>query len=354
MEVWILNEEFQNIALIDVFESLIWTERYDGAGNFELYTPIEQALLDILKQNRYVWLKDSDQMMIIEEIQINTEAESGDFLIVSGRSLESILDRRIIWKQTNLSGNLQNAIKKLLDENVINPEIENRKIKNFVFQESEDEEITKLTISAQYTGDNLYDTIETICKSYSIGFRVMFRVPENQFVFSLYAGKDRSYGQLRNPYVIFSPNYENIINSNYIESDKTLKNVALVAGEDSGAQRKTLVIGTSSGLNRRELYVDARDIQSGDENGTTLTPAQYNAKLEARGNEKLADNQKTILFEGQAETTRTFVYGVDFFKGDLVQIVNAYNMEQKVRVSEIVRCQDTTGYSTYPTFTVVE
>lgn len=354
MEVWILDLEFKNVAVLDSYESLIWTERYNGAGDFELYVPMEISLLQFVKQNYYAWLAESDQMMIIEQIQITTDVETGDHLVVSGRSLESILDRRIAWFQINLSGKLQNGIKKLLNDNVISPAISERKIPNFRFEESIDPAISNLTFSAQYTGDNIYDIIEGICNYFSIGFRVIFDSENNHFVFSLYSGSNRSYDQLINPYVIFSPNYENIINSNYIESDKTLKNVALVAGEDSSLNRKTRVVGSGSGLNRRELYVDARDIQSENSDGTTITEAQYNEKLDTRGKEKLSDNQRTMLFEGQVETTRTFVYGKDFFKGDIVQIVNGYAMEQKVRVSEIVRCQDTTGYNTYPTFTVVE
>lgn len=352
MEVLILDESFKQVCLIDAFESLIWTERYGGCGNFELYTPADASILEQVKQDYYAWLRDSDQVMIVEEVQISTEVETGGHLIISGRSLESILDRRIIWQQTILNGNLQNAIKRLINENVISPSIADRKIAGFVFQESTDPNITGLTIRAQYTGDNLYDTIETICKTYSIGFQVLLN-ESNQFVFSLYSGADRSYDQSANPYVIFSPKFENIINSNYLESKKTLKNVTLVAGEDEGTTRRTRIVGSGKDLARRELYTDARDIQSETEDGK-IPDSEYYAQLDQRGSEKLADHQYTKTFEGQVESTQTFVYGEDFFKGDIVQIVNEYGIESKVRVIEIVRAQDTTGYDMYPTFSVIE
>lgn len=352
MEVLILDQQFRQVCLIDAFESLLWTERFCGAGNFEIYTPVDMSLLEQVNQNYYAWLKDSDQTMIVEERQIATEVETGAHMTISGRSLESILDRRIIWKQTILNGNLQNGIKKLLDENVINPALADRKIAGFVFEASTDPAITNLTIQAQYTGDNLYDTLVTICSSYDIGFRVTLN-SENQFVFKLYAGVDRSYNQIKNPYVVFSPKFENIVDSNYIESEKTLKNVVLVAGEDSGSARKTRIVGSGKDLSRREIYADARDIQSETQDGTKLTDAEYNSQLDQRGKETLAENTVTKSFEGQVETTKMFVYGVDFFKGDIVQIVNEYGMEERVRVAEFVRAQDTTGYNTYPTFSVV-
>ncbi len=352
MEVLIMDEKFQHVCLIDAFESLIWTERYHGFGDFEIYTPANAELMKTVKQDYYAWLKDSDQVMIVEEVQIGTEVETGGHLTISGRSLESILDRRIIWQQTVLNGNLQNGIKKLITENVISPVIADRKISGFVFQESKDPYIMGLTIRAQYTGDNLYETIETICKAYNLGFRIMLN-EQNQFVFSLYSGADRSYDQSVNPYVVFSPKFENIINSNYLESKKTLKNVTLIAGEDAGSSRRTRIVGTGKDLSRREVYTDARDIQSETQDGK-LSDSEYNAQLVQRGKEKLSECQLIKSFEGQVETTHSFVYGEDFYKGDIVQIVNEYGIESKVRVIEIVRSRDVTGYETYPTFSVVE
>lgn len=351
MEVLIMDEKFQQVCLIDTFESLIWTERYYSFGDFEIYTSADKELMDTIKQDYYAWMKGSNQIMIVEEVQISTEVESGGHLTISGRSLESILDRRIIWQQTILNGNLQNGIEKLLNENVISPSIKERKITGFLFEASTDSHVTSLNIEAQYTGDNLYETIETICKAYNLGFQITLN-EQNQFIFMLYSGADRSYDQSNNPYVIFSPKFENIINSNYLESKKTLKTVTLVAGEDVGTIRRTRIVGTGSDLNRRELYTDARDLRSETQEGK-LSDSAYNAQLDQRGIEKLAEHQLTKTFEGQVEATQMFIYGKDFYKGDVVQIVNEYGIESKVRVIEVVRVQDTTGYEMYPTFSVV-
>lgn len=360
LEALILDESFKTIYTVDIFESFIWTERYVGAGNFEVYAPMSDQMsmiLDFITTKRalnvdiYLWMRDADQLMVIEDSQITTEFESGNRIIISGRSLESILDRRIVWKQTILDGNLQNAIKKLLNENAINPEITARKITNLVFKDSTDTKITSLNIRAQYTGDNLYDTIYAICSNFGIGFRITLS-DANQFIFELYAGEDRSYDQTTNPYVVFSPKFENILNSSYYESTKTIKNVALVAGEDEGNTRKTRIVGSGSGMARRELYVDARDIQSETDSGK-LTDAQYNAQLDQRGSEKLSENTYTKIFEGEIETTQMYIYGRDFFKGDVVQILNEYGIAAKVRIMEIMRSQDTNGYNLYPTFSVL-
>lgn len=352
MELLILDEAFRQVGIVDTFESLIWTERYSGYGDFEVYAPADALLTGTVGQDYYAWLKGSDQVMIVEEISIGTDADTGGHLTVSGRSLESLLDRRIVWGQTVLDGNLQNGVRKLLDENVISPSVEDRKIPGFVFQDSDDPAVKGLSIRAQYTGDNLYEVIETICRTYHLGFRIALD-GQNRFVFSLYAGADRSFDQRANPYVIFSPKFENIANSNYLESKKTLRNVVLVAGEGEGAARRTQAVGSGSGLERREVYADARDLRSETENGPT-TDAEYRAQLEQRGLEKLAECRLTKTFEGQAEATRPFVYGRDFYMGDVVQIMNEYGFGAKARIVEVVRTQDGTGYEVYPTFSVAE
>lgn len=353
MEIFVLNTNFESVAVVDEFESLIWTDRYDDAGDFELFMSMDKRLLEYLKQNYYLWNAESEHMMIIEQINITSDVEEGNKLIVTGRSLESILDRRIIWGQKVLSGGLQDAIHTLIDECIISPTISDRKIDNFIFVENLNPKITALTIDTQYTGDNLFDVVKTLCEKNNIGFKIILN-ESNQFEFSLYSGEDRSYEQTENPYVIFSPDFENIINSNYLESSKTMKNVTLVAGEGEGANRKTTTVGDAYGLNRRELFTDARDISSDIGDGETLTDAEYYEQLNQRGTDGLAEYPSITSFEGEVEATRMFKYGIDFFIGDIVQITNEYGHEGRAYISEFVMSQSESGLSMYPTFKTIQ
>jgi hypothetical protein len=351
MDLLILNENFETIEVIDKYKSLIWTDRFNKCGDFEIYTTASTDTIQTLQKDYYVWQENSEHQMIIGNIKIENDVEVGNYLTITGESLESILKRRIIWEQTSISGKLQDGIYKLLDNAIINPTDANRKISNFIFVESTDESITELTVDAQYTGDNLYDVIVTLCQNASIGFKITLS-NENNLEFRLYAGTDRSYNQTTNPYVTFSPNFENIINSNYNESSIEYKNVALVAGEGEGTARKSITVGDtdSSGLNRRELYVDARDLQSTDSSSTK----DYYAKLTQRGNEKLTDYKITKTFEGEIESTQLYQYNKDFFMGDICQMENEYGIESRVRITEFIYSDDSDGTKTYPTLEVIE
>lgn len=162
MDLIVLDTDLNAVHILDTYESLIWTERYQEYGDFEIYTPMSDDIFTYIQNDYYLQCKDSDRLMIIEKILVNTDAEEGNYVTVTGRSLESILDRRIIWGLKTISGNLQTCIQTLLDECIISPTDSDRQIENFIFEESTDEAITELTIEAQYTGDNLYDVITAI------------------------------------------------------------------------------------------------------------------------------------------------------------------------------------------------
>lgn len=347
MELYVLNREFQAIHLLDIFESLLWTERYYECGDFEITAPASIKLLKMFEKENYLWSKESKTVMIIEDLEISSDPEEGTMFIVTGRSLESILDRRIVWNKTVLKGNLQDEIKKLLDENVISPSDSDRRISNFIFEYSDDPLVTEKTVNLECDGESLYEIIQTLCQTNDLGFRILLN-DDNQFVFQLYAGVDRSYDQEKVPYVMFCPKFENILNSNYLESNKTLKTVALVVN-DGGDGRSELIVECDTGaltdLDRREIQVSASVIE--DDGSVT-------EQMEEAGREELKANKATKTFEGEVESTLLYKYGEDFFMGDIVQIVNEYEVEAKTRVVELVRSQTLEGVQFYPTFETVE
>lgn len=353
MELLIMDENFAGVSTLDIFESLIWTDRYYACGDFEIYMPCSEKMLSTLKQDMYLYLRESEHIMIIEDIQIDTDVEDGAHLTVTGRSLESILDRRVIWNLTTLSGGLQAGIKQLLNENAISPSDPARKIPNLIFEDSTDTKITNLSLNAQYYGENLYDVICEVCESNEIGFKITLN-DSNQMVFSLYAGTDRSYEQTENPYVIFSPGFDNLLNSNYISSKKTLKTVTMITGEGEGSDKKKAVAecsnGAGSGLNRREMHTDASGISQTD-GENTISDEAYTALLQRQGIDELAQNTRTESFEGEVSSGRTYTYGTDYFMGDIVQNVNEFNIEATSRVTEYIMSQDESGIERYPTFT---
>ncbi len=82
-------------------------------------------------------------------------------------------------------------------------------------------------------------------------------------------------------------------------------------------------MSTPSGLFRRELYVDARDLQSDSDPETPMTAEEYTAVLTTRGKEKLAENQLVQSFNATVKTRdSTYEYGKDFYLGDTITVTD--------------------------------
>lgn len=345
MNFYLLDDELNYIQVIEIYTSMIWTTRYYTAGDFELYAPATPELLNTLQRNYYI-VRDDDltQCMIIANFEVKTDVENGDYITITGKSLKSILGRRIIWTQTVLNGNVETMIRKLITDNAINPTIAARAISNLVLGDTIG--LTG-TIEAQYTGDNLADTLTAIGQTYGIGWDVLLDLENKQFKFVLLQGVNRTYAQNTVPRVIFSNEYENLLTTDYKYNSDNYKNVALVAGEGEGTARKTQTIGTASGLNRYELYVDARDVSS---NEGEIGTSEYDNLLLERGAQKLAETVITESIEGEIEPNYTYQLNRDYFLGDLVEVINAYGVSMSPRIIEVIECNDTNGYTCVPTF----
>jgi hypothetical protein len=352
MNIWVLNSAFQRVGIIDSYTSLIWTTRYYEPGDFELYIGADRNILKLIQENDYL-VREQDMtdneyrnVMVIDKpnIEINTNIETGDYLIVTGKCLKSIVGRRVVINQTVMNGKLESCINRLLMENIINPVDAKRKINNFTFDNTTN---FNLTLTMQATGDNLAELITQICKNYNLGWDVCIK--NNKFVFYLYKGIDRSAEQNINPVVMFSYEFDNILTSDYNEDMSNYANVAIVAGEGEGINRKKYETGdtTASGLNRFETFVDARDMST-NEGG--VSDAEYNTMLAEKGDEKLAELQKIVSFEGEIDATKQYVLNKDFYMGDIVQVVNEYGVSKATRIIEIIEADDENETSVIPTF----
>ena len=343
MELYVLDNTFNPIAIIDDYRSLIWAKRYSQFGDCELYVRACEEYSQILQKGYYLLRNDDDMICRIESVELDTSTEEGDFHIAVGKDCRCILNQRVIWQQTNFSGTVENYIRHLVTENIINPAKETRKIDNFIlgtFAGLPDR------IEEQVTYTQLGEKIIELCIAYQYGSRL--RMDDiNRLVFEVYKGEDRSYNQDVNDHVVFSPDYDNVISSKYITDNSNIKNVALVAGEGEGVDRKRLVCGNAEGLDRYELYVDARDVSSTTEEDETI---DYAETLKARGIEALAEHGTTVSFEGEVEPNYSYKYGEDYFLGDIVQVVNIYGISASARITEVIETFDENGYSIIPTF----
>lgn len=377
MQLFVLDKSFEVVSLCDTFSSLIWTERYSGYGDFELYLPASMANINMFPRGFYLWLieppvldkngrkiETRNDVMIIEKTELSTDIEDGDQLVISGRSLEALLLRRVIPKKVKYeSTDPREIIKIILNENIVKPSESARKIPNFKIAIDSSQQLDpKDKRSYEFDGDYVYDAIKTICDDYDWGFSLDLKSDDHwktsYLVFSIVYGTDRSYEQTDNPYMVFSPKFDNLISSDTTEDDTEFFNSAYVASSEETKDNKTrrlikyVANNTGrSGWDIRETFYTDSDVKLNDADNNPRPDHDIYPELEKYGRDELKAQKSNDSFNAEIALLESVQYHRDYDIGDIIQFDNAYGVNKTARITEYVRNEDDNGYREYPTFT---
>lgn len=383
MIFYILDPQYRVLDTLDTFKEATWNVFFRDEGNCMLYLPaVTWANSPYLKAGNYLSLKGSDRYMILEDFETRHEMDEDPLIIVEGRSLEAILDRRVIWDKLMFArgGKVQDLIRRIVNENLISPSIASRRVPNFRFVDSADSGVVGKTTDSDYLfhGENVLTTVRDLCSHYDLGFRVL---PEGDggFKMDLYSGVDRSYAQEANPWVVFSPQYNNLESTKLIVKHSGTRNAMLVYNEHDWTESVDVEVpddegnpqtvsytvehhevysedvagkgGTQSGLGRRELFLESsKSHTKDDEERTMFTEAEYRAILQNEGKSELSEYDVNSVFYGKIEALNQFTLGKDFELGDIVQVENEYGMTGRCRVAEVIFSQNDSGERVLPYF----
>ena len=339
---YIYDKSFNRIAEIDDYKSFIWTQRYYTPGDFELCAPISK--LKYFAIGYYVFRKGDDYGGIIEKVYIGKTEDQSEVVIATGRSLTSILGRRVISTQQMITGSVLSGIELLITDNIVNPDLPARQISNFIFTNTS-QSIAEM--EAQYIGENLLDVVSGLCESNQIGMKCKLG-SSNNFIFELYDGVDKSYAQSVNPYVVWSDKYDNLYSSEYFEDCSEFATDVCVGGEVISNERVLVwsAKDSQSGIERFEKFLDASNTI---QNEQIITLEQYKEQLEGLGLVEVTEY--TAAFSGEVDFSR-IMQGNIVNVGDICTIQNnKWGIYINSRVLEIIESVGEDGsYKAIPTF----
>lgn len=319
----IITKDFRRLTNISVYSYIEYTDEYNSLGNFQLRTILNADGHSIMREGYYL-LIDEHTCGVIQALNPRVDAETQETtLTIEGYLTNQLLTRRCIPKSVSLSGTRSSIVKQLVRENCSNPSNPNRRLPITVedYNPGDTEEL-----ELQLTGGDIEEKISSLLDTGEMGHEttpVLTDTGITGFKFRPLLGADRTIGNADgNSPVVFSTDLKNILSGSYSYNTKSYKNTAIVAGEGEGIARNVRTLNDeNSGVDRWELYVDARDLQSTDEEGNTLTASQYNQVLDTRGSEKLEECTIAETYEAtiSLEDDR-YVYRRDYYKGDKVTI----------------------------------
>lgn len=357
--LWIFNENLRRVGLLRQYEMAQWSNKFRDIGTFSInarYVDENLFLLDKTK-TYYVLLymsndktKSDDWNTLhnvfgkIEKVskENDEDADYPSTIKIEGRLMPFLFSKRVIagtfdYKNMELIAYATNLITRCFEKNTeryVNMNISYQK-DNKVYEDT--------LITKQITGGQLWEELSDYFEQYKLGIVIAPKIDKTFELSSEYGehlsglsnvagfevqiktGVDRTRGNGLNT-VIFSKSLSNIKRASYSYNSESDMNVAYIAGEGEGEERKWYEIqkdseNKKSAWNREELWIDARDIQSEGENDTTLTDEEYNKLIEQRAYEKFQEN--SVMDEYSAtvnEHNQRYVYMRDYDLGDWVTI----------------------------------
>lgn len=317
------------LPIVDAYSSLQWVRRYYRAGEFELHAPV--LFCDILKEGAYVHRADAQETGIIEDFGYELNAQGEESVVVKGRFLNALLADRVIERTRNVSGNAEVVLRSLVNVYVINPTDTSRKIDKLILGTLSG---VGAAVNTQITGDSLMEYMDKLSLEQEISYLLRYDFLQDKLIFDVWQGLDRTQNQSVNNIAIFSRDYENISGEVYQRKDADFKNIAYVASAGDGTARIVETVNiVQTGERRRELYVDARDLQQKDDAGNPITETAYRAILRQRGLEKLKEHTIIENIDTTINQFGNLTYKLDFDLGDKCTIINpriGYQVEQRI------------------------
>lgn len=355
------DSTFTLTGVADIVQSVIWKTEYYGCGEFEIFAKLTPASRELLKKGNYVSKPADNKAGIIESIEFTDDTENGAMIAARGRMCKSLLDRRLCYQLSGhtitpvrVSGNVAQAVQGVVQAQAGASAGATRTLG---IVRGSDGGITKTITAATDEGENssrqssyqnLLEFTDSILQEYSCGSYIKI---SGGLVYDCYEGKDRSIGNTAgNAPVIFSEDFDNLLSAGYLTDSTPLKNFALIGGEGEGLARFYATLGTATGLERREVFVNAvnvpRKYKDGEEE-KTYTDAEYTELLTGQAATELKQLkvEETITSEINLERS-PFKFGVDFWLGDIVTLQDEkLGLYASVRVLSATEVQDEGGYT---------
>lgn len=356
---------FDQGQLINGLKTKLWIERYRDISDFEFTANVETMVHKLLPIGTLVSHIETSEVMIVENHEIIEDIGKETEVKITGRSFEAFLENRIVgsnkaWptiasattEYLLAAGYTWNQAVQLIKDhiylsNVIDPNdaILNVTVLTNVLGVSESVERSIKRGSVYTRLIEILDIDNLGIKTVRPGINSIFDPENTNMAIVIHKGEDLTGS------IAFSYATGEIESADYLWSNKNLKNSALVTGR----WIETVVKNGSIGYDRRMMYVDAYDIDS----GYSVAPAGVDrtnvlAAMTVRGQAALAA-QKEILFIKTEPTrdSKVYRYRRDYNVGDIVTVAGVYNEITAMQISEYVEIEDELNQSGYPTLSAI-
>ena len=351
--IWILNENLKILKILHKYTMAQFVDKGRDIGTVTINAVFCDENLYLLDKNvtYYVLYKPKNTREILAKIekvekQDEEDADFADTIKLTGRFIISWFEKRVLkgtYKADNIKANqfIENLV-----EDCYKISDTYRGIKIAVLQDNISQEMVQ-SITKEVTGGTLFDTVQPLLEQNNLCVSLYPFVFEthnlseyypnlegetniSSFDFVITTGIDRTVDNTSNiTPIVLSKSLSNVKRTSYSFNKENYTNVAYVAGEGEGADRQWFEVqrndnNKKAAWQREELWVDARDLQSQQNDGTMLTEEQYNDLIQQRATEKFNENDIVETYDSTMNTLdKRYVYGKDFLLGDWITVIDS-------------------------------
>lgn len=320
MFLYVYDKTLTLLGIVEKITSLIWTERKYTCGEFKMLLPASSENLDLLQKGRLL-VRDDDEDGVAGEIlyrQIKKSVSGSETLEITGKLLAHWLGNRLRLNAAAETAKPQVLMRNAVYANavtagagsargfpllILGTQAETRVQSNMYYKPEEDQTVLAVC--------------EDLAAATDTGFIIKADTAAKQFKFDTYTGADHTQGSA-SP-CIFSVEFENILEQEFTQSVEDEKNFAYVYGAEDSTATLPVTVGTATGHDRKEVYINASGVKQ-----DTMTDAQYEAALATNGENVLQQCKEKLSFFSKINAAAgNFTYGVDYRLGDKVTCINS-------------------------------
>jgi len=343
---------------INGITSASWTERYRDAGEFEILTPLSSGLLQFLPLGTFISHTNTLDVMVVENHNIQDDEDVDPVLSITGRSIEVLLEDRIVGANMAFTSNLvspylmakerswKQAVKIMKEHmnTALDPADNLAKFVPWTNMaedgEGETQSIGRISV---------YQAVLELLAFDNTGIRVVRR---NSFGhegseaithFLVHAGVDKT------DTVVFSRKAGDLEGAEYLWSNRTYANSALVVGRYVNVRYN---VPGYSGYGRVSTVVKADDIDGHlTEPPVPTSPemAEIITQMTVRGRVALANQNYINLIRADISEISKYQYRRDYDIGDIVTVDGNFGEIAPMRVVEYVEIMDENEEKGHPT-----
>lgn len=326
--MWAISLDGTERRPFEDFEEVTWRRLYWDVSNIRIRMTIPQFNSAGLGRRTLIYTDERCQHghripYMIESFRVISKGESSE-VEVRGREVGGgMMMERLIYPPDGFSHDAINDVsetvmKHYVDGHLVNPINPARKVPGLILAADQ-------ARGDAYQAAGRFQTVQEVLSSVGNATGTGWEVCGNfdelgvpEFEFDTLHGVDRSAS------VFFDIEFNTVREYEWLSSELDQKTFALVGGRGEAELRSLAEVWLGAaepeGWDRREMFVDARDVED-------------DTALPDRGASKLSETNEEDVLRIRINESGSFQYGRDFFLGDIALIRNRdWNLVHAARV----------------------